>query len=77
MAPILRAWVRWVPPVVGRLVSGDSEAYGYLTASVGSFPDEDEMSGVLGRAGLKGIHATALTGGVATLYEGIKGEEDR
>ena len=77
-APILRAWVRWVPPVVGRLVSGDSEAYSYLTASVGSFPDEDEMSGVLGRAGLNEVRAMALTGGVATLYEGVKTRwEDR
>ena len=42
VAPILRAWVRWVPPVVGRLVSGDPEAYGYLTTSVGSFPDGDD-----------------------------------
>jgi demethylmenaquinone methyltransferase/2-methoxy-6-polyprenyl-1,4-benzoquinol methylase len=74
-APILRAWVRLVPPLVGRLVSGDPEAYAYLTASVGSFPDADEMTGVLGRAGLGRISATALTGGVATLYEGAK--EDR
>jgi demethylmenaquinone methyltransferase/2-methoxy-6-polyprenyl-1,4-benzoquinol methylase len=72
LAPILRAWVRWVPPLVGRLVSGDPEAYGYLTISVGSFPDGEEMIGVLRRAGLESVRATALTGGVATLYDGVR-----
>jgi demethylmenaquinone methyltransferase/2-methoxy-6-polyprenyl-1,4-benzoquinol methylase len=48
-ARILRAWVRLVPPVVGRLVSGDREAYSYLTDSVGSFPDVEQMSGELVR----------------------------
>jgi len=65
-------WARHVPPVVGRLISGDAEAYAYLPASVERFPDTGEMAARLERAGLEAVSARRLSGGVATLYEGHK-----
>jgi demethylmenaquinone methyltransferase/2-methoxy-6-polyprenyl-1,4-benzoquinol methylase len=81
-APLLGWWVRHIPPRVGRLVSGDREAYGYLTASVATFPDGDELCGLLERVGVRPTAPRRLTGGVATLYEAVKvsagdGEEER
>ena len=73
LGPLLRWWVRTVPPVVGRWLSGDAEAYSYLPASVGLFPDRQEMAERLRAAGLVRVDARSLTGGVATLYEGVKG----
>ncbi len=70
LAPLLRWWTRSVPPRVGRWLSGDPEAYTYLPSSVAAFPDREAMCGLLERAGLGGVRALALTGGVATLYEG-------
>jgi len=70
LAPVLRWWVRHLPPVVGKLVSGDGEAYRYLADSVASFPDGDELRRRLEAAGFAGVRATPLTGGVATLYDG-------
>lgn len=73
LGPALRAWTRLVPPVVGRLVSGDGTAYAYLPASVERFPSGQAMCARLVTAGLGRVRATRLTGGVATLYEGVRG----
>lgn len=73
-APLLAWWVRTVPPRVGRLISGDPEAYEYLPASVRTFPDSGDMCRTLAGVGLERVQARALTGGVASLYEGIKRE---
>ena len=72
LAPLLAWWVRAVPPRIGRLLSGDPEAYTYLPASVGTFPDTDTLCWTLTQTGLEGVKATALTGGVASLYEGVR-----
>ena len=71
-APILGWWARNVPPRIGRVLSGDSEAYSYLPASVSTFADSAEMCRQLADAGLDQICARALTGGVVTLYEGVR-----
>lgn len=73
VAPLLRWWVRNVPPMVGRVVSGDPEAYSYLTASVESFPDGETLCGMMRSAGMAEVEALQLTGGVATLYDGVVG----
>ncbi len=73
VAPLLRWWVKNVPPMIGRIVSGDSEAYGYLTASVESFPDGEALCGRMRSAGAASVEALPLTGGVATLYDGVVG----
>ncbi len=72
LAPLLGWWVRTVPPRVGRILSGDAEAYSYLPASVGSFADSEEMCRRLAEAGLADVKARPLTGGVASLYEGTR-----
>ncbi len=68
--PALAWWVRTIPPRIGRVVSGDPEAYQYLPASVGAFADTEEMCRILGGLGLEDVVATSLTGGVCTLYQG-------
>ena len=73
LGPLLGWWAREVPPRLGRLLSGDDEAYSYLPASVDSFPDTGEMCRSLAEAGLIGVRAQRLTGGVATLYDGRRG----
>ncbi len=75
LGPLLGWWAGAVPPRVGRLISGDREAYSYLPASVGEFPDTAAFCGTLSAAGLEAVYARRLTGGVATLYEGTRPEE--
>ena len=77
LAPILGWWARNVPPRIGRVVSGDPEAYAYLPASVSTFADGAEMCRRLAEAGLDQVSARALTGGVVTLYEGVRPQPGR
>ena len=77
LAPILGWWVRTIPPRVGRLLSGDAEAYAYLPASVQTFPEGREMCERLESAGLVEVSAAALTAGVASVYEGRRVSENR
>ncbi len=69
---LARWWEAVVPPLVGRIVSGDPEAYRYLPESVGRFPDTGEMCGILENHGLERVSGSRFSGGVATLYEGWK-----
>jgi demethylmenaquinone methyltransferase/2-methoxy-6-polyprenyl-1,4-benzoquinol methylase len=71
-APLLGWWVRNIPPRVGRLLSGDDEAYDYLPASVSTFAEGGELCRALETAGFADIGVRRLTGGVASLYEGTR-----
>ncbi len=70
--PLMRGWVRAVPPRVGRWLSGDSEAYSYLPQSVSEFPEGGRMVGLLESVGLEEVSARPVTGGVATVYQGVR-----
>jgi demethylmenaquinone methyltransferase/2-methoxy-6-polyprenyl-1,4-benzoquinol methylase len=72
LAPVLNWWTRTIPPRVGRLISGDSEAYSYLPASVSTFPSGEAMKTRLRSVGFTDIKIRPLTGGVASLYEARK-----
>jgi demethylmenaquinone methyltransferase/2-methoxy-6-polyprenyl-1,4-benzoquinol methylase len=61
-----------VIPRVGRLVSGNSEAYAYLPASVMAFPEGNEFLKILGEAGFTAAAAERLTFGIASIYTAEK-----
>jgi demethylmenaquinone methyltransferase/2-methoxy-6-polyprenyl-1,4-benzoquinol methylase len=72
LAPLLGWWVRNIPPRVGSMISGDSEAYTYLPASVNSFAEGGELCRAIEAAGLRNVEVQRLTGGVASLYKGTR-----
>jgi len=59
-------------PLVGRLVSGHGGAYGYLPASVGTFPPPREFMKILRQAGFDEVEAVPLTFGIVYLYTARK-----
>ncbi|MGC1389770.1 MAG: bifunctional demethylmenaquinone methyltransferase/2-methoxy-6-polyprenyl-1,4-benzoquinol methylase UbiE [Bacteroidales bacterium] len=59
-------------PLFGRLFSKDNAAYRYLPDSVMKFPDNEEFLKLLVQAGCSDTHQLKLTGGVASIYTGIK-----
>jgi demethylmenaquinone methyltransferase / 2-methoxy-6-polyprenyl-1,4-benzoquinol methylase len=66
-------YFRHVLPRVGRLVSRESgDAYQYLPASVGEFPQGEALAQRMRVAGLADVRCYPLTFGVATLYVGTK-----
>jgi demethylmenaquinone methyltransferase/2-methoxy-6-polyprenyl-1,4-benzoquinol methylase len=76
-APGLRQIYRWyftrLLPLVGRVVSRDEAAYGYLPASVEAFASPDEFVNILRRQGFVDVSAVALTFGIVWLYSGVRG----
>jgi demethylmenaquinone methyltransferase/2-methoxy-6-polyprenyl-1,4-benzoquinol methylase len=59
-------------PALGGLLTGQTRPYRYLPASVQDFVDLAQMKENLHEAGLGQVRAIRLTGGVATLYLGIR-----
>jgi demethylmenaquinone methyltransferase/2-methoxy-6-polyprenyl-1,4-benzoquinol methylase len=65
-------YFRNILPFFGKLFSKDKSAYNYLPESVMSFPDNEEFLKLLESAGLSDTSQVKLTGGVASIYTGIK-----
>ena len=70
--PVYNFYFRNILPVFGRLFSRDNAAYRYLPDSVMKFPDNEEFLKLLVQAGCSDTHQVKLTGGVASIYTGIK-----
>jgi demethylmenaquinone methyltransferase/2-methoxy-6-polyprenyl-1,4-benzoquinol methylase len=71
------AFFRQVLPRIGQaLAPNEDGAYEYLPRSVLEFPDGQEMLDLLGSRGLTSLTLYPLTGGIATLYVGIKPSSD-
>jgi demethylmenaquinone methyltransferase/2-methoxy-6-polyprenyl-1,4-benzoquinol methylase len=75
--PAIRAAYLWyfnhVLPRIGRLISRNNVAYGYLPASVGTFATCEEFVNILRHSGFVNVHATRLTFGIVYLYTASKG----
>lgn len=66
-------YFRHVLPRVGQwLARNDYAAYHYLPQSVGEFPQGEALATRMGAAGLSEVRFYPLTGGLATLYVGVK-----
>ena len=62
-----------VLPLIGRLVSRHTAAYGYLPASVGAFASPDEFVTILRQRGFADVAASPLTFGIVFLYTARRG----
>jgi demethylmenaquinone methyltransferase / 2-methoxy-6-polyprenyl-1,4-benzoquinol methylase len=63
-----RFWNARVLPLIGRIVSGDRDAYRYLPESIGRFRSPAELATLLGEAGFATVETKALfPSGVATM----------
>lgn len=55
-------------PFIGRVISGNRNAYNYLPSSVSSFPQYEEFAKEIEQIGYSNVQFKPLTGGVAILY---------
>ena len=73
---ILRGPYRWylhhVLPHLAGWLTGQKDAYEYLGGSIEAFPSGKNMTDLLESCGFKKNHATPITGGVVTIYEGTR-----
>jgi len=70
--PVYNFYFRNILPFFGKLFSKDKAAYSYLPDSVMKFPDNDEFLKLLVLAGFYETRQIKLTGGVASIYTGIR-----
>jgi demethylmenaquinone methyltransferase/2-methoxy-6-polyprenyl-1,4-benzoquinol methylase len=69
---IYHFYFRKILPSVGKLLSKDKSAYTYLPDSVYKFPDNEAFLQLLADAGFSGSRQVKLTGGIASIYTGLK-----
>lgn len=72
MKQLFRIYSHSILPLYGKLISGDSRAYSYLTQSIDAFPQGEVMMDVLRRAGFSQASFKRLTFGICTLFMATK-----
>ncbi|WP_036877828.1 bifunctional demethylmenaquinone methyltransferase/2-methoxy-6-polyprenyl-1,4-benzoquinol methylase UbiE [Xylanibacter oryzae] len=72
MKQLFKIYSHTVLPIVGRLISKDTNAYNYLTDTIEAFPQGETMVAVLKRAGFREAKFERLTFGVCTMYFATK-----
>jgi len=63
---------RYILPVVGQLISGDSAAYTYLPESIAVFPEGNDFLKYMEDAGFSNLLSRRLTFGIASIYSGTR-----
>ncbi|MBN1569360.1 MAG: ubiquinone/menaquinone biosynthesis methyltransferase [Acidobacteria bacterium] len=70
LAGLYRLYFLRILPKLGNLISGVNGPYGYLPASVQSFPPVEELKKKVENAGFQNVDYRLLTGGIAVLVMG-------
>ncbi len=63
---------KYVIPMLGKRISKDEKAYAYLPESVEAFPEGKEFENILIKLNYKNVKSSLVSGGIATIYTGIK-----
>ena len=71
LGALYRFYFRRLLPAIGRVVSGDTNAYQYLPDSVSKFPGPVELAQAMRRAGFRDVRYELLTGGIVALHTGV------
>jgi demethylmenaquinone methyltransferase / 2-methoxy-6-polyprenyl-1,4-benzoquinol methylase len=72
MKQLYGIYSRYIIPLMGRLISGNSKAYTYLPESVAAFPSGKKFIGILESQGMKNTKLIKLSMGIATIYSAEK-----
>ena len=61
-----------VLPLMGKLVTQDSDSYQYLSESIRMHPDQDTLLGMMEDAGFTRCEYHNMTGGIVAVHRGVK-----
>ncbi|MEN8221665.1 MAG: bifunctional demethylmenaquinone methyltransferase/2-methoxy-6-polyprenyl-1,4-benzoquinol methylase UbiE [Acidobacteriota bacterium] len=65
-------YLRYILPVIGKIVSGDVDAYRYLNKTIETFPYGENFIKLMMEAGFTDCKRFPMTFGVVTIYRGVK-----
>jgi demethylmenaquinone methyltransferase / 2-methoxy-6-polyprenyl-1,4-benzoquinol methylase len=71
LATFYSLWFDRLVPVIGTL-AGDPEAYSYLPDSVRTFPQPEQLAGMLDAAGFEGIRWRLVAGGIVAIHSATR-----
>lgn len=63
---------KYIIPFFGKRISKDEKAYAYLPESVAAFPEGEAFENILKVLGYQSVKSQLVSGGIATIYSGIK-----
>ncbi len=66
--PLYRFYFTRILPRLGGAISGSAAAYSYLPSSVAKFPQPEELSALMSRAGFADVRFERWSGGVVALH---------
>jgi demethylmenaquinone methyltransferase/2-methoxy-6-polyprenyl-1,4-benzoquinol methylase len=72
MKQLYGIYSRYIIPLMGRLISGNSRAYSYLPESVAAFPSGKNFLEILEKLEFRNTRQVSLSGGIASIYEAEK-----
>lgn len=61
-------YLRYLVPWIGGWISGDREAYAYLSQTIAGFLDPQELAESMRAGGLQEVRVIPLTGGIVTIH---------
>jgi demethylmenaquinone methyltransferase/2-methoxy-6-polyprenyl-1,4-benzoquinol methylase len=67
-----KTYLRFIAPRIGKMVSGNLEAYKYLNDSVSAFPEGGAFIKILENTGYRNATCRKLSLGICTIYTGTK-----
>jgi len=65
------AWLRSVQPLLGMIFFQDAETYRYIWRSLRAYPEVDEVSGELEKAGFHSVEAHRLFAGMMSIHVAV------
>jgi demethylmenaquinone methyltransferase / 2-methoxy-6-polyprenyl-1,4-benzoquinol methylase len=70
--PFYKIYLRVITPKIGKMISGNADAYQYLNESVMAFPEGKTFLQILDKTGFKETYLKRLSLGICTIYCGSK-----
>lgn len=72
LTPIYDTYSFKILPMLGKLITNDSDSYQYLAESIRKHPDQETLKGMMEDAGFERCEYNNLTGGIVALHRGYK-----
>ena len=68
LAPLIRFYLRWMIPALGRLIAGQAEAYHYLPDSTEGFLEPEQLAARLLETGFQQVRFTRRMFGTIAIH---------
>lgn len=70
--PLYKTYTKYIMPYIGKVISGDSQAYKYLPESIKQFPAREQLVEKIDKVGFENTFYRSLPMGTSTIYFGLK-----